>query len=187
LLDAVSASISNHCHIALQDVPHMADFARWISAAETQVGCQPGAFLRAYRENRKSANELPLEHPVVDALRKVDLPWEGTASDLLRELATAMGEEDKSKSWPSTGRALSNLLRRLAPNLAQIGVSVDFGKRSADRHRQRLITLSENTAGTPSAPSASSAERIISDATDATDDEIQHFSVRGTMLREGTD
>jgi hypothetical protein len=155
----------------------MADLARWVSAAETQVGWQPGAFLHAYRENRKSANELPLEHPVVDALRKIDLPWKGTATDLLRELAAAMGEEDKSKSWPSTGRALSNLLRRLAPNLAAIGIFVDFGKRSTDKRRQRLITLSENTAGTPSASSASSAERIISDAADATDDEIQHFSV----------
>jgi len=68
--------------------------------------------------------------------------------------------------------------------LAQIGISVNFGKRSADRHRQRLITLSENMAGTPSVPSVSSADLVISDATD---DEIQHFPVRETMLREGTD
>jgi hypothetical protein len=177
LLEAVSASIRHHSSIDFKELPRMADFARWVSAAETKVGWPPGAFVEAYRENRKAANELPLENPVADVLRKLALPWLGTATDLLKHLATVTGEEvSKSKNWPSTGQNLSNLLRRLAPHLAPTGILVDFGKRSPDKQRRRLISLSENMGATSSTSSAPSTKPIVSDAADAPVDEIQPFS-----------
>jgi len=176
LLDAVSASIRNHALIDLKDLPRMADFVRWVSAAESKLGWQPGTFVEAYRENRKAANELPLENPVAEALRKIELPWQGTATDLLKDLAIAASEEiARSKSWPSTGRTLSNLLRRLAPNLASVGIQVDFGKRSTDKRRRRLISLSDNTGETSSVASGASEMSGLVDGADDADDETQPF------------
>lgn len=43
ILDAVSASICNHRSIGGVDLPRMADFARWVLGAETQLGWKPGS------------------------------------------------------------------------------------------------------------------------------------------------
>jgi hypothetical protein len=150
LLDTLSAAIRNHVLVDTKNLPRMADFACWVVASETKLGWQPGAFIRAYRENRKVANELPLETPVAEVIRKMSLPYEGTATKLLEELnATTDESTRKSKSWPSSGRILSNALRRLAPSLRTVGICVEFG-RSGDKSRRRLITLSENTGNSSS-------------------------------------
>ena len=43
----------------------MADFARWVTAAETSIGWPSGTFMAAYGGNQESANELALEASVV--------------------------------------------------------------------------------------------------------------------------
>lgn len=154
LLDAISAAIRNHALVDTKDLPRMADFAGWILAAEPTLGWQPGAFIRAYRENRKIANELPLETPVAEAIRRMSLPYTGTTTALLEELNAKADESTrKSKGWPSSGRTLSNALRRLAPNLRAVGISVEFD-RSGDKSRRRLITVSENVGKSSSESSA---------------------------------
>jgi len=111
LFSAVSRALANCDSVTLDSLPRMADFALWVAAAEPALGLEPGSFLRAYRANRTTANELPLETPIVEAIRKVPLPWTGTASQLLSELETRIDERTKrSKSWPGSGRGLSNSL-----------------------------------------------------------------------------
>ena len=79
------------------------------------------------RKNRRDASELPLETPIAMAIRRISLPFEGTATKLLEELSAAVDESTrKSKSWPSVGRVLSNSLRRLAPYLRAVGIDVKF-------------------------------------------------------------
>ena len=66
------------------------------------------------------------------AIRRISLPFEGTATKLLEELSAAVDESTrKSKSWPSVGRVLSNSLRRLAPNLRAVGIDVKFERQLA--------------------------------------------------------
>src|SRR6516162_9450521 len=103
----------------------MADFAKWVSAAEPALGWESGTFLRAYIANRKAANELVLETPVAEAVRKLTLPWTGTATELLAALDALVNMRTRrSRSWPESPRQLSNALRRLAPNFRHIGVFV---------------------------------------------------------------
>jgi hypothetical protein len=148
LLNGVSAALANIHNVTLPHLPRMADFAVWVTAAERGLGWKPGEFTRAYDLNRRAANELPLETPVVDALRKLDLPWTGTATNLLAELEPFADERTRRmKSWPSSGKSLANALRRLAPNLRPTGIDVEFGQREPGTGG-RLITITRKRVQT---------------------------------------
>jgi hypothetical protein len=143
LLDAVSAAIRNHDSVVVDGMPRMADFARWVAAAEPQAGWGRGKFLSAYRNNRRRANELALETPLGEAIRKLQLPSESTATELLETLSGVVNEGvRRQKEWPSSARKLSNWLKRLAPNLRQVGVLVESTREPGTG--RRLIHLSEN-------------------------------------------
>jgi hypothetical protein len=155
LLDAVSGALANKPSVRLERLPRMADFAVWVTAAEEKLGWTPGTFLAAYTQNRLRANELPLETPLAEAIRELNRPWEGTATELLRELEKAAAEDiHRSRGWPQNGRAMSNALKRLAPNLRQVGIAVEF-ERESSRDRRRLINITSASTGESS--SASSA------------------------------
>jgi hypothetical protein len=142
----------------------MADFARWVVAAEPILGWKPGEFLIDYRKNRRRANELVLETPLAEAIRKIDLPWKGTATELLKTLSAVVDEAvRRQKGWPSSGRMLSNSLRRLAPNLRQAGVLVEFADAHGKPLREpgtgrRLIAMSRDGCNPPSQASQPSQE-----------------------------
>lgn len=156
LLDAVSAAIGNRKSIILDGTPRMADFVRWVAAAEPTLGWGRREFLIAYRNNRRRANELALETPLAEAIRRIHLPWKGTATDLLKGLNAAVDEAVQGqKGWPVSGRALSNTLRRLAPNLRHAGVLIEFCDAFGKPLREpgtgrRLIALSENSRNSTS-------------------------------------
>jgi hypothetical protein len=163
LLNAVSGALERVESTKLEKLPRMADFAIWVTAAEAAIGLVPGAFLRIYEENRRSVNDLTLEEPVADALRKLDLPWKGTAAELLTALEPLAGERTCAlKVWPVSPRGLSNELRRLAPNLRRSGIEVGFARVAG----RRYIDIARSPAAPPAqgspigGDSASSADEI---------------------------
>ncbi|MFO0824467.1 MAG: bifunctional DNA primase/polymerase [Gemmataceae bacterium] len=130
LLDAVSAALRNLPAVERSDAvwPRMADFAQWSVAAEEALGLEPGEFMRAYSNNRNSANQTALESsPIVPQLRftlaRLKGSFEGTATALLEELSCGM--DTRPRDWPKNARALSGLLSRLAPNLRLTGMKVE--------------------------------------------------------------
>jgi hypothetical protein len=130
--------------VKLPELPRMADFAMWATAAESLLGWREGAFLRAYTRNQASSNELALDaSPITEPVRRlvaVD-DFQGTATDLLRVLTDRSDDPTRrQKGWPANAEGLSNTLRRLAPNLRKVGIEVAFS-RGRDRRRQRLIVL----------------------------------------------
>jgi hypothetical protein len=149
ILMVVSEALANLPNVSLDRVPRMADFAMWSTAGETALGLEEGEFLRAYAGNRESANELVLESSPVTryvvemakGLAENDC-WEGRATDLLEVLERKASDGDKRlKSWPNTPRALSGCLRRLAPNLRQAGIEVEFGEVGRGNQKRRNITI----------------------------------------------
>ena len=52
----------------------------------------------------------------------------------------------KQKAWPKNGRALSNVLRRLAPTLRAVGVGVTLDTRTG-KHGSRMIQLNTLPVG----------------------------------------
>jgi hypothetical protein len=161
LLDAVAHGLGHLATTQLDRLPRMADFAVWVAACEGALW-EAGTFLDAYSKSRAEMDETVIETDLVaTALRSLmaDRPtWTGTAKELLPKLGTIAGElVAKTKSWPTTPRALSGRLRRAAPNLRRVGISIVFEERQA---KGRAITITaERRSNGPSRPSsASSAE-----------------------------
>ena len=65
--------------------------------------------------------------------------WIGTATELLGELEGVVNEKTtKQKTWPGSGQALSNELRRLAANLEAVGITITFGLKVKGRRALRI-------------------------------------------------
>jgi hypothetical protein len=132
LCDAVSRALAEVEQLDLGgELPRMADATLWIEAAAPALGLKPGAFLAAYQANRAAANSLALDaSPVVGPLRALADRgrWQGTATELLGELNALASEAlRQQKAWPRSGQGLSNVLRRLLPNLGTEGLHVEVG------------------------------------------------------------
>lgn len=90
LLSAVSAALRNYPTIKLERKPRMADFAKWASAAETELGFKAGEVINAYDRNRQEASYIALESSPVGLLvyhfMQNKTEWHGTHLALLRYL-----------------------------------------------------------------------------------------------------
>jgi hypothetical protein len=146
LLDAVAVALRNVNTVKLDRLPRMADFAKWVVAAEEVLPWEPGGFMVAYSSNRMDAVELALEADVVAVAVKSLLvqsyTWKGTATELLTELEKHVKEQTrKSKTWPKTARTLGNRLRRCATFLRQTGIDMEFEREGRDRKRVIRISM----------------------------------------------
>ena len=149
LLDAVSMGLRRWDETKLPWRPRMADYARWIAAAEPALPWEAGAHLDVYAGNRKEAAAVSLESNAVAqavlALMERREEWEGTATELLAALEQHASERaQRSKQWPGSARALSGRLRRVAPLLRQAGLEVEWSREPGSGGR-RLITLRKKT------------------------------------------
>lgn len=147
LLDAVVAGLRKLPEVKLEQLPRMADFAKWVAACECALPWPSGAFLEAYTGNKSETIELAIEADVVATAVKELVEkqgeWVGTAQELLIELENYASEKvRKSQLWPKSARSLSSRLRRAATFLRQAGVEVEFYREA--HTRRRLIRLKAN-------------------------------------------
>jgi hypothetical protein len=144
LCDVVSHALRCVDTVEVADLPRMADLAQWVTAGEASLGWEPGTFLDAYQRNRSAANSLALEaSSLVLPLRSVAKGgFHGTATKLLARLNDTVPDDvRREKGWPRNARALSGALRRLAPNLREIGIDVAFlGQQGESRDRMILVS-----------------------------------------------
>jgi hypothetical protein len=95
--------------------------------------------------NRESANALTLESSLVaQTLLQLEdgTTWTDTATNLLEKMNGLVGEATRNdKAWPRSGRAFGNILRRLASNLRESGVVVEFKERRQPETGNRLIEI----------------------------------------------
>ncbi len=116
----------------------MADFAVWVSAAESALPWKEGKFLKCYRNNISQATEKSLESDIVATAVKdmIDsrTKWKGTATELLKELEDFVIENvSQSKMWPKTANHLTRRIKMAAPFLKKQGVKVGFLRKSDKR------------------------------------------------------
>ncbi|MCL4310715.1 MAG: hypothetical protein M0Z32_00160 [Actinomycetota bacterium] len=131
LYDAVSCAIRDLPNVHLDALPRMADFVKWVTAAEPALGWVKHTFVDACNYNRKQANELALEAspltPFVFQVAKSD--WQGSPSELLVKLNELAPDSQKHlKAWPKSAKALTNELDRLAPDLRATGINAERGR-----------------------------------------------------------
>ena len=163
LLDAVACSLRDLPTVRLDAMPRMADFAMWVVAAESSMPWEEGGFMKAYSRNRGLAHELSLEASVIAGPIRDLEAFEGTATELY-ELLTEKADEKvvHRKTWPSGARALSAELKRLAPNLREVGIEVDFARSG----KRRVIRIAPESSVTNV---ISVTDQPLGDARDAND------------------
>lgn len=132
VFDALSAALANVHQVKLAELPRMADFAIWVSAAEPALPWKPGTFLDIYSGNQAAVIEHSLEGDVVAvavrALMADRETWEGAPSGLLEALEALVPESTKrSKSWPKAANSLSNRLWRASTFLRAVGIEFESG------------------------------------------------------------
>jgi hypothetical protein len=161
LLDAVAHGVRHLATTRLYRLPRMADFAVWATACEGSLW-EPGTFGSAYGASRAEMDETVIEADAVAtavrSLMAACATWTGIARKLLPTLAEIAGEAATAKTWPTNPRALSGRLRRAAPNLRRVGITIVFGSRQA-KERPITITAADGRGIRPSRPSSPSSVR----------------------------
>jgi hypothetical protein len=154
LFDVLACVLAVLPAVRLETMPRMADFARVLAAVdETQGWHTLGDYLATSANVATDALEgdpfaLALGHLVDQAGR-----WQGTAGQLLEALAVP--GLVRPPGWPKDATRAGGRIKRLAPLLRSIGITVDDTQRSRDRHRHKLLTLSRTDPATETASAAS--------------------------------
>jgi len=149
LFDAVAMALRNVDTVKLEKLPRMADFALWVTAAESALPWHPGQFEAVYNDNRAGAVSASVEASrlgaaILDFASDIDV-WKGTPSELLELMEEQVGEKaTKEKSWPKSPAAFSRQLRELASFLRRLGIDLDLDSRTANK-REIVIRRSETT------------------------------------------
>jgi DNA polymerase-1 len=154
LLTGLSAALRGRRTVLVPAGVRMVDFARTAAAAMPSYQWTAEQFLDGYQAQHREMRTLPLDTtllwPPLRALllarKGADPLWQGTAEALLDELAGCVGEGvRRRKGWPGNPRALSGLLRRLAPALREVGFAIEFPRTGAARY----IVITTATDGDP--------------------------------------
>lgn len=140
LLDAVSTTLKNLGTVKLTERPRMADFAKWVVAAEPALGWPEDAFLTSYATNRQSADQASVEgNPVALAVLKLSgeqSQWTGTMTELKTTLQNRYPRlTDDPVGFPKQENKLSSAIRRLQPPLRRMGVSIEFDRQGKSGER----------------------------------------------------
>jgi hypothetical protein len=99
------AALAQLPHVELEQLPRLADFVTWITAAEPSLGLEHGTLLKAFLANRHQANGVALEASLLAApiMKLIENGvWSGTAEQLLRRLH-GRGADEASPRMASHG------------------------------------------------------------------------------------
>lgn len=158
LLTAAATALRNEARVKPGALPRMADFAVWASAAEPSLGLAAGTVIGAFNRNRAEAHGIVLDaSPVgvaVIRLAERHRSWQGTPDELLRALL-AIADESARGAFPKNAKGLSDLLRRIAPNLRAVGVNA-FRPERRGSSRQWVV---QQESGGDSATGATGATK----------------------------
>jgi hypothetical protein len=153
LLDVAVKVLAVLPGVRRSQLPRMADFARVLLAVDEVLDSK--GYASYAEEAGRTAEQVADADSVTVAIREhVTRPWSGTASDLLKQLAT----EHPPKDWPTTPQGMGARLTRAAPTLRRLGWTVEKLARS-DRQGSRrwsIIPPAEEEPANPSATSESS-------------------------------
>lgn len=126
--------------VKLDVMPRMADFTRLLAAVDTVNGWE---IAKTYQKSISDIAEIVIESDqFAEAVRNLVTgknaapEWDGSAQALLEVLTRP---DNHGNSWPRTPRAAGGRLRRCAPALRKIGVSVEFSRQGGTGSREITI------------------------------------------------
>jgi hypothetical protein len=171
LLGALYDEISRmlRAQVTVQDLPRMADFAELGARWAKGTGRDPQRILSMYRANITRQVEEVIEADsvggAVRALMQKRARWEGTAEQLLRELAEQRSAGLAPVDWPRQANSLSRRLRVLQTSLLGVGVRITHSR----GEHARLITMesAQRSSGSSGSSAAAGGGRSGHDDLDA--------------------
>lgn len=110
-------------------LPRLADFARWADACTTAMGYKQGTYIEAYCNlSREAAKEAVRSDVLAETLLEYldeHGNWDGSATELLKELSAKAGQNVKSPNWPKDSTRFSDaVVGKLKPGLNLLGWNV---------------------------------------------------------------
>jgi hypothetical protein len=172
LLDTVVMALNRSADVTLSKRPRMADFAKWVVAAEPAFPWPEVRFLAVYESNRRGAVEAILDGDVIAATVHNLAPWEGTASALLEQVnRQATEDQRRQRGWFKRPRQVRDALCRLAPALREAGINVIVGQKDNTRNRNRIIRLERGVTASSDASITSRDSTLIQDLSGRATDE----------------
>lgn len=146
--------------VKLEELPRMADFARFGELAARCMGYEANTFIDAYRRNISAHNrEAIATSPVAMAIQELikrERNFEGTASELLTLLDPIAIEQrlnSKEAGWPSSPQSLGRRLNEIKADLREVGIIVERPEDKAANIVKVLIRKSDNLAVSAERPS----------------------------------
>src|SRR6266478_982577 len=142
LLDAAVAGLRNLPQVKLERPPRLADFALWVSACEQALGMMLGEAMAACQANCAETRDLaleasPLYAPLAELARE---GFTGTVADLHARLDAMVSDAMRRLiRWPKAPNILSNALRRMATNLREAGIEIEFSR--PDHSGRRVVSV----------------------------------------------
>lgn len=150
LFDLLATVVAVLPSVRLESMPRMADFARVMAAVDRVMGWNTlDDYLAASANVAGDALEGDPFGSAVAALVEEAGTWSGTAAQLLDQVQPPGGI--RPPGWPKDATRAGGKVRRLAPLLRSIGITVDDTQRSRDRHRHKLLILTRTDPPDPPA------------------------------------
>jgi len=124
LCQAVSAALRNYDSVSERELPRMADFAKWVIAAEEMLPWTNGKFMNAIRNQRnnmvtEALDEDPVTMAVLILMEHCDT-WTGRATELLDVLAECIDQDRRRyPGFPKIPNHLSQQLNRVSAFLRE--------------------------------------------------------------------
>jgi energy-coupling factor transporter ATP-binding protein EcfA2 len=146
LLDVIAGLLERLPTTAERAQVRMADWTRWIEAAEPSLEWEPGSFAALLDENQDDNERASLEgSPVANALlvfmrKQKDGVWTGTPTGLHTRLEPA--GDKPGRGWPTNPQQLSKELTRIAKGLRREGLEVEKDSIGRGKEKKRVIRLS---------------------------------------------
>jgi putative DNA primase/helicase len=143
LLDTLVGVLDVIDDLDLEHLPRMADFATVGVAVERVLGWEAGSFMASYSANIRGGDALTVEHsPVGAAIQKVAEAggFTGRMQELLDKITVDNPDQMvRAGEWPKTTQKLAAELKRITPNLLELGVDVEHAETLIDGYR--VITI----------------------------------------------
>lgn len=186
LLEAVSSALGKIESTSLSELPRMADFALWATAAEMGLKLEAGAFMNAYTQNREDAHAIVLEDSIIADVLQEFCEKKGNGSDfsndniLLKQFlidleVTAGDKRSKDKNFPKSSKGLRNALERINPNLREIGICITFHGKHGSKAREGAslsleYTCKQTSPSSQTSPTPQNKDELCDGSGDAAND-----------------
>lgn len=181
LLDTFCKALKRLPEIKLDKAPRLMDFTKLGEAVAMTLGHEAGTFSSTYTSALNAAAIQSIENtPVIEVLVNYIqrfTPFDGTVGELLTRLENHSNIR-RDSAWPKSANGLTTAMKRAAPALRALRISVSPGEKSNIGRKVRVVYTPFSADKVPSDNCITTVTSITelrkSDGSDASDGELPH-------------